>query len=135
VKKLKPSRIIDLATLTGAVEIALGEDIIGFLSNNDVLSDLLVRAGSETGERVWRLPLHEDYRDSLKSDVADMKNSGGRSGSCIKAALFLQEFVDQIPWAHLDIAGTAFLSESKQYRSKHATASGVRLIVSFLELL
>lgn len=135
INHLKPSRLIDLATLTGAVEIALGDEVTGFLSNNDVLADQLIRAGSETGERVWRLPLHEDYRETLKSDIADIKSTGGRAASCIKAALFLQEFVGKTPWVHLDIAGTAYLSEAKRYQTKHATGVGVRLIVSFLETL
>lgn len=135
VKKVKPSRIIDIATLTGAVEVALGNDISGLLSNDDALADTLVRAGSETGEKVWRLPLHEEYKESLKSDIADLKNTGGRAGGCIKAAIFLQEFVDNIPWAHLDIGGTAFQSESKRYLPKYASGVGVRLILSTLEQL
>jgi len=135
VEKLKPSRIIDLATLTGAVEIALGDEITGLMTNNDVLADLLVRAGSETGEKVWRLPLPEEYREALKSDIADIKSTGGRAGGCLKAGLFLQDFVGKTPWAHLDIAGTAFVSEAKRYQPKYATGIGVRLIISFLELL
>lgn len=135
VDRLKPTRIIDLATLTGAVEVALGDEASGLMSNNDVLADLLIRSGSETGERVWRLPLYEEYKESLKSDIADIKNTGGRGGGCVKAAMFLQEFVDKTPWAHLDIAGTAFLSEAKRYQPKHATGVGVRLLISFLENL
>ena len=135
VKNLKPTRIIDLATLTGAVEVALGSEAIGLLSNHDVLADLLIRAGCATGERVWRLPLYEEYKELLKSDIADIKSTGGRMGGCITAAIFLQEFVGETPWAHLDIAGTAFLSESKRYTPKHATGIGVRLILSLLDLL
>lgn len=135
VKNLKPSRIIDMATLTGAIMVALGEEASGLMSNNDVLADLLVRAGSETGERVWRMPLYEDYKDYLKSDIADMKNVGGRFGGAITAAMFLQEFVGKIPWAHLDIAGTAYHTESKRYLPKYATGVGVRLILSLLESL
>jgi leucyl aminopeptidase len=135
VKNLKPSRIIDLATLTGAIMVALGEEASGLMSNNDVLADLLVRAGSETGERVWRMPMYEEYKDHLKSDIADMKNVGGRYGGAIIAAAFLQEFVGKIPWAHLDIAGTAFHAESKRYLPKYATGVGVRLILSLLESL
>lgn len=135
VKNLKPSRIIDMATLTGAIMVALGEEASGLMSNNDVLADLLVRAGSETGERVWRMPLYEEYKDQLKSDVADMKNIGGRLAGAITAAMFLQEFVGKTPWAHLDIAGTAFHGESKRYTPKHATGVGVRLILSLLESL
>jgi leucyl aminopeptidase len=135
VKNLKPSRIIDLATLTGAIMVALGEEASGLMSNNDVLADLLVRAGSETGERVWRMPLYDEYRDQLKSDIADMKNTGGRFAGACTAAMFLQEFVGKTTWAHLDIAGTAFHGESKRYTPKHATGVGVRLLVSLLESL
>lgn len=135
VDNLKPTRLIDVATLTGAVEVALGNEATGLLSNNDVLADLLARSGSVTGERVWRLPLYDDYREQLKSDVADIKSTGGRSGGCITAAKFLQEFVGKTPWAHLDIAATAFLSEGKRYTPKHATGVGVRLLVSLLESL
>lgn len=135
VKKLQPSRIIDLATLTGAVEVALGNEASGLMSNNDGLADLLKDAGDETGERVWRLPLHEEYKEQLKSDIADIKSTGGRKAGAITAAIFLQEFVGKTPWAHLDIAGTAFLDEAKRYTPKYATGVGVRLILSFLEKL
>lgn len=134
-KHLKPSRIIDLATLTGAVEVALGNEATGLLSNNDVLADLLIRFGCETNERVWRLPLYEEYKDQLKSDVADIKSTGGRMGGCITAAIFLNEFVGKTPWAHLDIAATAFLADAKRYLPKHATGVGVRLMISLLENL
>ncbi|HEV8052472.1 MAG TPA: leucyl aminopeptidase [Parachlamydiaceae bacterium] len=133
VKNLKPTRMIDMATLTGAIMVALGEEASGLMSNNDVLADLLARAGSGTGERVWRMPLYEEFKEQLKSDVADMKNTGGRLGGAITAAMFLQEFVGKTPWAHLDIAGTAFHATSKRYNPKHATGVGVRLILSFLE--
>ncbi|MBA3815974.1 MAG: leucyl aminopeptidase [Parachlamydiaceae bacterium] len=135
VKNLKPSRIIDLATLTGAIEVALGNEATGLFSNNDVLADLLIRFGCETHERVWRMPLYEEYKDQLKSDVADIKSTGGRPAGSITAAHFLQEFVEKTPWAHLDIAGTAFLSDGKRYLPKHATGVGVRLLISLLENL
>lgn len=135
VDHLKPTRIIDLATLTGAVEIALGNETTGLFSNDDALSDLLIRFGCDTHERVWRLPLYEEYKEQLKSDVADIKSTGGRPAGSITAALFLQEFVGKIPWAHLDIAGTAFLSDGKRYHPKHATGVGVRLIIALLESL
>ena len=115
VKHLKPTRIIDFATLTGAMEIALGNETIGLMSNDDALSDALILAGSETFERAWRLPLYEEYRELLKSDTADIKNIGGRGAGSITAALFLQEFVGKTPWAHFDIAGTAFLSKAIRY--------------------
>jgi leucyl aminopeptidase len=132
---LKPKRLIDLATLTGAVEIALGNEVTGLFSNDDILADQLTSAGSATGERLWRLPLYEEYRDQLRSDVADIKSTGGRPAGSITAAMFLKEFVNKIPWAHLDIAGTAFLSDGKRYSPKHATGIGVRLLISFLESL
>lgn len=134
-QKLKPTRIIDFATLTGAIEITLGSEAAGLFCNDDALAESLMKAGSETFERLWRLPLYEEYRDLLKSDIADIKNIGGRPASSITAALFLQEFVGQIPWAHCDIAGTAYIQESKRYLPKHATGIGVRLMISFLEAL
>jgi len=134
-KNLKPTRIIDLATLTGAVEVALGNEATGLLSNNDALSDLIASCGGITGERVWRLPMYEEYKDQLKSDVADIKSTGGRSAGCITAAVFLHEFVGKTPWVHLDIAGTAFLNDGKRYLPKHATGVGVRLLISLLEKL
>lgn len=134
VKKLKPTHIVDLATLTGAVEIALGSEATGLFSNNDVLADRLLRAGTTTYERLWRFPLYEEYKEGLKSPIADLKNhGGGRSAGSILGALFLQEFIDGVPWAHLDIAATAFLSEAKSYQPKHATGIGVRLLVEFLD--
>ena len=134
VDHLKPTRVIDLATLTGAIIIALGTETIGLFSNNDALADGLIRSGSDTYERVWRLPLHEEYRDQLKSDFADLRNIGGRAASSITAAMFLQEFVGKTPWAHLDIAGTAYLEDgAKRYHPKYGTGSGVRLLIDFLE--
>lgn len=131
-KNIKPSRIIDVATLTGAVEVALGSEASGLWSNNDALADLLINAGSETNERLWRLPLYEEYKEGLKSDVADIKSVGGRPGAACRAAIFLQEFVGKVPWAHLDIAGTAFFAEGKRYLPKLASGVGVRLILSLL---
>jgi leucyl aminopeptidase len=130
----KPDAIIDLATLTGAVVSALGRQVAGVMGNNH---DLLVRveqAADQAGERVWRLPLPPDYRRDIDSEVADMKNIGnpGQAGSII-AGLFLQEFVDGRPWAHLDIAGTAYGDRATGYCSKGATGYGVRLLISLLE--
>lgn len=126
-KKLKPTRIIDIATLTGGIDVALGSEACGLFSNNDALSDSLQRSGANTFERVWRFPLYEEYRASLKSDIADLKNSASRSASSIAAAMFLQEFVDKTPWAHLDIASVAYLNDKKR-----ATGFGVRLFVDLL---
>lgn len=135
-KKLEPTRLIDMATLTGGIDIALGVETTGLMSNDDALSDALIRAGSETFERVWRLPTYEEYKDAMKSDIADLKNSSGRSASSIRGAMFLREFIDdRIPWAHFDIASTAFLSEPLRYHPKHGTGVGVRLMIDFLEHL
>lgn len=135
VKNLMPTRLVDFATLTGAIEIALGNETSGLMSNNDALADSLIRAGSTSFERVWRLPLYEEYREQLKSDIADIKNIGGRPAGSITAAVFLQEFVENTPWAHFDIAGTAYLNEGRRYHPKHGTGIGVRLMIDFLENL
>ncbi len=136
VKNLKPTRIIDFATLTGAIVIALGEETTGLFSNDDHLAESLTRAGNETFERVWRLPLYEEYRKQLDSSIADINNTGGREAGSITAAHFLQEFVGKTPWAHLDIAGTAFLKKSRfGYRPQHGTGVGVRLMIQLLKNL
>lgn len=133
IKKMKPTRIIDFATLTGSIGIALGSEATGFFCNDDALADALIRSGSETFERLWRMPLYEEYKTQLKSDVADIRNTGGRPAGSITAALFLQEFVGDTPWAHCDIASTAFLPEAKRYLPKHATGVGIRLLIDFFE--
>lgn len=135
VDKLKPTRIIDFATLTGAIVVALGDEAAGLFTNNDALADLLIRAGSETGERLWRLPLYEEYREQLKSDIADIKSTGGRGAGSITAAMFLQDFVGKVPWAHLDIAGTAYSPDGRRYNPRFGTGVGVRTIVSLLQNL
>jgi leucyl aminopeptidase len=134
-KNLKPTRMIDFATLTGAVVIALGEETTGLMSNDDHLAEALSRAGNETFERAWRLPLFEEYKQQLESDIADTSNVGGRDAGTITAALFLQEFVGNTTWAHMDIAGTAFLKKSRRYHPKNGTGVGVRLMIQFLENL
>jgi len=131
----KPRTLIDLATLTGACIIALGNHASGLFSNDDELAEKLIESGERTGEKVWRLPLWKPYYDQLKSNVADMKNTGGHAGGAITAAAFLSNFVENTKWAHLDIAGTAWIqeqSEQKSYASKGATGVGVRLIIDFL---
>ncbi len=135
-KKYEPNQMIDFATLTGGVIIALGEEATGLFSNNDALAKRLEKAGERTHERLWRLPLYPEYKDYLKSSIADLKNSGPRKASSASAAMFIQQFVKKtIPWAHLDIAGTAFLSELKPYHPTAATGVGIRLLVDFLEHL
>lgn len=134
-KNLKPTRLIDIATLTGGMDIVLGPEATGLMSNNEELAKDLIRAGDITFERLWRMPLFEEYKDRLKSDIADIKNWNGRqSGPCV-AATFLQEFTCNIPWAHCDIASTAYLLEPKKYLPKYATGVGIRLIIEFLEQL
>ncbi|HSX12010.1 MAG TPA: leucyl aminopeptidase [Rhabdochlamydiaceae bacterium] len=130
------ARAIDLATLTGAIVVALGEEVSGLFSNNDKLATALFNAGEETHERLWRMPLYSEYKELLKSKFADIKNAGGRQAGSITAALFIERFIKkQLPWAHLDIAGTAFPSELKSYQPVNATGFGVRLLVQFLENL
>lgn len=135
VSKLAPTRMIDLATLTGSVVVALGDDLSGVFSNDDDLADSLISAGHETGELLWRLPLFAPYKEDLKSDIADIKNSGTRPGGSIKAALFLEEFIGKTPWAHLDIAGVAFASKEKGYLPKNGIGFGIRLALEFLSQL
>jgi leucyl aminopeptidase len=130
-----PKAVIDLATLTGACIIALGTHASGLFTNNQELAEKIKKSAERTGERVWQLPLWKQYGEQLKSDVADLKNSGGRPAGAITAALFLSEFVGDKPWVHLDIAGTAYMqeaSEQKSYTPRGATGVGVRLIVDYL---
>lgn len=133
-KNLKPSRLIDFATLTGAIDIALGPEATGMMCNQDELANALLKAGEATAERVWRMPLFEEYRERLKSDIADIKSWNGRTAGACVAASFLQAFVDKdIPWAHLDIASTAYLGEVKKYLPKYGTGVGIRLMIELLE--
>lgn len=133
VKNLAPTAIVDFATLTGSIVVALGDHVAGLFSNSDKIAKGLEAASEETGELLWRMPLHAPYKEQLKSDIADLKNVGGRPGGSIKAALFLEEFVADIPWAHLDIAGTAFSNKENAYLPKNGVGYGVRLTVEFLK--
>jgi leucyl aminopeptidase len=127
-----PAAVIDLATLTGACVVALGRGVsAGLFSTEDSLRDALVEASQTTHERVWPLPLWDDYKQAIKSDVADMKNSGGRFGGVATSAIFLKEFTDY-PWVHLDIASMALSDKSSGYTSRGGTGFGVRLLVEFL---
>jgi leucyl aminopeptidase len=127
-QKYDPKFMVDLATLTGAIIIGLGHEYAGMFSNDDGLSQRLTHAGQETGERVWRMPLDEAYDKQIRSEIADMKNVGGRPGGSITAAQFIQRFVNGKPWAHLDIAGTAWSTKDSATAPKGATAFGVRLL-------
>jgi len=128
-KGLNP--IVDLATLTGACYVALGALYAGLFSNDRLLTDRLIRAAGEGGEKLWQLPLAEEYIELNKSDIADIKNSGGRYGGAITAALFLQEFVGETPWAHIDIAGPYITDKTKGVLVKGATGFGVRTLIRF----
>jgi leucyl aminopeptidase len=132
-KRFKPKAIVDIATLTGACSIALGNEAIAIMGSSRELIDKMIKSGHNTYERVWEMPLFEEYKEYLKSDIADLKNSGGRSGSLASAASFLAEFVGNIPWVHLDIAGTAWLEKEKPYAPKGASGIGVRLMLNFLK--
>jgi leucyl aminopeptidase len=124
--------IVDLATLTGACVVALGTLIAGLVGNDEQLQDRIRAAADCTGERVWPLPLTDDYRDKIKSDVADIKNTSGREGGTITAAAFLEKYVGKTPWAHIDIAGTGWTTEERPYYAKGATGFGVRLLLEML---
>lgn len=131
-QQYKPAAIIDIATLTGACVVALGSNATGMMGNDNSLKALLREAGDATGERVWELPLWEEYGELMKSDIADMKNAGGGNAGAISAGWFLQQFVAEIPWVHLDIAGTAWEEKGRPYTPKGATGVGVRLLMNYL---
>jgi leucyl aminopeptidase len=131
-QRYQPDGVIDLATLTGAIMVALGPHAIGVMSNDDALCERVLRAGEASGERAWRMPLWEPYQEMVKSDIADVKNSTGRYGGAITAAAFLSNFVGDYPWVHMDIAGTAWTDKPLPYASKGATGVGVRLLVQAL---
>lgn len=136
VERYSPKCIIDFATLTGACIIALGANVAGIIGNNDDLIQKIIRISDETGEKTWQLPLFEEFFDLIKSNVANIKNIGGRTGGAITAAAFLSHFVSDIPWAHLDIAGTAWTQDGtieKSYNPKGATGFGIRTIIKLLD--
>ncbi len=130
--RYKPAAIVDLATLTGACIIALGDYVTGMMGTSDRLKEDVRKASEATGERVWELPLWEEYHEQIKSTIADFKNTGGRAAGTITAAAFLSKFVGDYPWVHLDIAGPAWLATDKPYIPKGASGVGVRLLVRLL---
>ncbi|MCX5864635.1 MAG: leucyl aminopeptidase [Deltaproteobacteria bacterium] len=132
IKKYKPDMVIDVATLTGAVIVGLGHHRTGLLSNNDDLCDRILAAGDRSGEPLWRLPLDPEYTKQLKSEIADLKNVGKKDGGTITAAAFLKEFVGETPWAHLDIAGTAWDFTEKSYIPKGPSGIAVRTLFDFV---
>jgi leucyl aminopeptidase len=126
--RFKPKFMVDLATLTGAIIVALGHEHAGLFANDNKLAERLLKAGAVTGERLWRMPLGPDYDKKIDSKFADMKNTGGRDGGAITAAQLLQRFVDKTPWAHLDIAGTGMGSPQTDINKSWASGFGVRLL-------
>ncbi len=132
-KKLGAARIVDLATLTGACVVALGNVRAGLFSNDDGLAAAVEQAAAEAGEKVWRMPVDPEYREQIKSDVAEIKNTGGRPAGAITGALFLKEFAGDTPWVHLDIAGVAMSQRDLPFTPKGATGFGVRTLARLVE--
>ncbi|HEX7313817.1 MAG TPA: leucyl aminopeptidase [Pyrinomonadaceae bacterium] len=132
-KKLGATRVIDMATLTGAVSIALGDVNTGILGTDQELINEVIESGREVGEKFWQLPLDKEYSKQIKSDIADIKNVGGRKAGTITAAAFIKEFAEGISWAHLDIAGTAWGDDAKPFRAKGPTGVAVRTLLNFIE--
>jgi len=131
-RRLGATKIIDLATLTGAVSIALGTINVAILGNDQLFIDEMREAAREVGERFWQLPMDKDYREMIKSDIADIKNSAGRNAGTITAAYFLREFAEDTPWVHLDIAGTAWENDRKPYMSKGPTGVAIRTLINYV---
>jgi leucyl aminopeptidase len=130
-----PKAVIDLATLTGAAIIALGANVAALIGNNKQLVDRLRKLSDKMGEKMWELPLYDEYHEQIRSHYADIKNIGGRPGGAITAAAFLSNFVNDVPWVHIDIAGTAWTQEGtheKSYNHRGATGFGVRTLVKLL---
>jgi leucyl aminopeptidase len=132
VRRFKPAAVLDAATLTGAVVVALGAHATGVMGTDEALLGEVQAAGERSGERCWPLPLWDEYRDLLKSEIADVKNSGGRGAGTIAGGWFLREFVEGFPWVHLDIAGTAYTDGEAPTHGKGPTGVGVRLFTEFL---
>ena len=132
--ELNIDEVIDLATLTGACMVALGTHAAGIMGNDKELINNLIKTADNAGEKFWELPMWEDYADSLKSDVADMQNTGSRWGGASTAGCFLKNFVKDVKWAHIDIAGTAFLDKPQKEFIKGATGAGVRTLLKYLSI-
>jgi leucyl aminopeptidase len=128
----KPAALVDLATLTGAILVALGPWTAGLFSNDEQLASELLACARRAGEPLWRMPLPAEMEELIKSPVADLKNTGGRFGGAINAALFLQHFVGKVPWAHLDIAGPASVDKERGYNARGGTGAGVRLLAEWI---
>ncbi len=128
-RELGATHLVDIATLTGACVVALGKTTTGLFGSPAGWVEAVRRASVRAGDRSWPMPVHDDYKDQLKSEIADFTNTGGRPAGAITAALFLKEFVADQPWVHMDIAGTAWAEEAKPYQPKGATGVGVRTLV------
>jgi leucyl aminopeptidase len=133
--KLGATKIVDVATLTGACVIALGHASSAAVTNDDAFAAQFLAAAKPTGERYWQMPYYEDYTSAMKSDIADLKNTGGRPAGTLTAAAFLREFVDKTPWVHLDIAGTAYLDNDSAWQAKGPTGTPVRAFLALVESL
>jgi leucyl aminopeptidase len=127
-RKLGATHLVDVATLTGAITVALGKLTSGLFGTPDAWVNHVKRVGERAGDPMWQLPLVEEYREQLKSEIADFTNVGGRPAGSITAALFLREFSGGLPWAHLDIAGTAWAEDAKPYQPKGPTGVAVRTL-------
>jgi leucyl aminopeptidase len=124
--------IVDIATLTGACVVALGRGMAGIVGSDQTLVDRLIKAGAEDGEMLWQLPFHKDYRDNLKSEVADMRNAGGREGGAIIGALFIENHIKKTPWAHIDVAGPVTVDRETALSPKGSTGFGTATLVNYL---
>jgi len=133
IKNYQPKAIIDLATLTGAILVALGQEMAGLFANDDNLAKQLIKSGEETGELLWRMPIGDKYMEMIKSKVADIKNVGGRYAGAITAAEFIHAFVEDTPWAHIDIAGTSITSPKTDVNNSWASGFGVRLLCQHID--
>jgi leucyl aminopeptidase len=132
-ERFKPKAVVDIATLTGACIVALGHVCAGVLGTDQKVIDRLKKASEQTAEKIWQLPLYDEYDDRIKSDIADVKNSGGRPGGTITAARFLKKFIGDHPWAHLDIAAMDLEEKGRAYIPKGGTGFGARLLTQFVE--
>jgi len=130
-RQLGCTHLIDAATLTGAVVVALGYVNAGVFANDEKMYERFNRATDEAGEKFWRLPLDDEYKENIRSNIADIVNSGGRWGGAVNAAMFLKEFAEDTPWLHLDIAGTAWMEENKPWIAKGPSGIAVRSLVEF----
>jgi leucyl aminopeptidase len=129
----RPRRMLDFATLTGAIVVALGGAYTGFFSNDDTVAEALASSATVAGEKLWRMPLDADYHEVIKSEVALVKNTGGREGGSCTAAAFLEKWVESVPWAHFDIAGTAWNTRALPHQAKGASGAAVRTVIEWLE--